>query len=116
VFRASLAGLAAAFISGLFTGIASGMSAHWWLSPPPWAVYMIVVLSMLIPEAALIASVTPAIAAVSPEIVQGNPESGPAWFNFLNLLGLGHLAENLLRRRRAAPGSSATAPRELPEP
>jgi hypothetical protein len=60
---AALSGLGAAVLAGLFTGGASAFGAIWWISPPSWAVYVVVVGSMLIPTVPLITSIPPSTAA-----------------------------------------------------
>jgi len=78
---AALTALAAAIISALFTGIASAVPAQWWQHPRTWAVYLVVVLSMLVPAVALIFSVPAAIGAVtqkeSREISENDTDDAP---------------------------------------
>jgi hypothetical protein len=65
VKKAALIALIAGVASGLFTGISAGASPRWWADPPPWSVYLLIFLSMLIPAIALIASVPAGIGAMS---------------------------------------------------
>jgi hypothetical protein len=65
VRRAALAALAVGLLSALMTGIAGATPPNWWSHPPSTVVDIVVVLSMAVPAVALIASVAPAIAAVS---------------------------------------------------
>jgi len=65
VRRAALAALAVGLLSALLTGIASATPTNWWSHPPSGVVDIVIVLSMAIPAIALIASVPPAVAAVS---------------------------------------------------
>jgi hypothetical protein len=60
--------------SGMFDGIASGISASWWDNPPLWAVNLVVTLSVLVPEIALIASVVAATAAVRADQTPGETQ------------------------------------------
>lgn len=85
VLRAALAAICAAVVSGLITGIASSFSAGWWYRPPPYAVDIIVVISMLVPLAGLLASATAAMAAVSPGLPAHDRHP---WRDFLLLLDI----------------------------
>jgi hypothetical protein len=64
VLWAAIAALGMALASGLLDGLASGIPGSWWDNLPLWAVDLVVTLSVLIPEMALIASVVAAMAAV----------------------------------------------------
>jgi hypothetical protein len=107
VLRAALTALSAAIISALFTGVASAFSATWWLNPPPWAVDVIVVLSMLVPEVALVASVAPATAALTREqsggMLGGTTHKWISWSDQLRLLGINY-------RRRVPSSDTADSP------
>jgi hypothetical protein len=61
VLRAAIAALCAAIVAAVATAIAASGSPQWWQQPPWWAGDFIISLSLLVPEAALIASVIPAI-------------------------------------------------------
>jgi hypothetical protein len=88
VFRAVLASIAAAFLSGFFTAAASGFTAKWWYRPPSAAVYVIVALSLLIPLGALLVSVTAAWTAVSPTRDPSSTKARRSTQSFLELLRL----------------------------
>jgi hypothetical protein len=63
VSYAALSGLAAAIFGVLFTGIARMFGDTWWITPSSAAIYVVVVLSVLVPAFPLWASIRPAMAA-----------------------------------------------------
>jgi len=62
---AALTALAAAISSALFTGIASAFSASAWQHPDAAVVDILIIVSMMVPGAALVISVPAAIGAIS---------------------------------------------------
>jgi hypothetical protein len=60
---AALSSLVAAIFCGLSTGAASSLDATWWYKPPSIAVYIVIVLSIIVPAVPLLASIPPVMAA-----------------------------------------------------
>jgi hypothetical protein len=75
ITRAAVTALLVGVATGLLTGIASAASAQWWASPPPWAVYLLVLLSMLVPASALIVGVPAGIGALSHKCTESGTDN-----------------------------------------
>jgi hypothetical protein len=116
VLCAATAALAVAVAAGLFDGIASGISASWWDKPPLWAVDLVVTLSVIIPEIALIASVTAATSAVRSGQARGESQKLIkdifSWKSIRQLAGLSNQGSSSAREgldsTTASSGPSST--------
>jgi hypothetical protein len=76
VKNAALIALIGAIVSATLTGVAAGFSGTWWITPPSWAVYLIVLLAILVPGIVIIVGVPATIGAVNqrlPQIASKNP-------------------------------------------
>ena len=88
ILGAAVTAIVSALASGILVAVASSFSAHWWYRPASIAVYACVVISLIVPLTALLASVTAALMPVRSESAGTRPERRRALSQILQLMAV----------------------------